>query len=68
MADQATDTGFRFSKVMAWAPAILLVLALVFIVRGDMLVGVLVAVAALIFWLVVRRRKSPAAPGAPPPA
>lgn len=57
MSDQRLGTGFRFSKVMAWAPAFVLVVGLLFLVRGDTTVGLLVAAAAIVFWIIVRRRK-----------
>lgn len=60
MSDQRLGAGFRFSKVMAWAPAVILVLAFLVLFRGDLALGLILAVAAIIFWFVVRRRKSQA--------
>lgn len=58
MSDQRLGTGFRFSKLMAWAPALVLVVALLFVLRGDMAIGLLVAAAAIVFWIIVRRRRT----------
>lgn len=58
MSDQKLGSGFRFSKVMAWAPALILILGLIAVIRGDLVVGLLLGAVALIFWFVVRRRKS----------
>lgn len=58
MSDQRLGTGFRFSKVMAWAPALVLVVGFLFVLRGDMTVGLLLAAAAIVFWVIVRRRRS----------
>ena len=66
MADQTTEPNFRFSMLMRWAPPFVLVLGLLFLVMGYYLVGGLLSVAGLIFWLIVRRRKEPAAPEAKP--
>lgn len=58
MSDQRLGTGFRFSRVMAWAPALVLVVGFLFVLRGDMAVGFLVAAAAIVFWIIVRRRRT----------
>lgn len=60
MSERRLGTGFRFSKVMAWAPVLILILGLVFVIRGDLTVGLLFGAAALIFWFIVRRRKTQA--------
>lgn len=61
MSDQKLGSGFRFTKVMAWAPVLILVLGLAFVLRGEMAVGLLLSGAAIVFWFIVRRRKSHAA-------
>lgn len=66
MADQTTEPNLRYSMLMRWAPPFILLLGLLFLFMGDYLVGGLLAVAGLIFWFIVRRRKEPAAPGAQP--
>ncbi len=74
MADQPTEPNFRYSMLMRWAPPFILLLGLLFLFMGDYLLGALLAVAGLIFWFIVRRRKElaapeaqPAQPGAEPP-
>lgn len=57
MSDAELGTGFRFGKIMAWAPAIVLILAVMLIATGETMVGLLVAVFALLVWLLVSRRK-----------
>ena len=64
MADRTTEPNLRYSMLMRWAPPFILLLGLLFLFMGDYLVGGLLAVAGLIFWLIVRRRKTPAAPEA----
>ena len=66
MADQTTEPNLRYSMLMRWAPPFILLLGLLFLFMGDYLVGGLLTVAGLIFWLIVRRRKTPAAPEAQP--
>lgn len=65
MPKETTRPGFRFQKVAAWGPALILLVALLFLFTGDILSGVLLAVAALLFWFLVRRRG--AAPSAETP-
>ncbi len=57
MSDQPLGTGFHFSRLMAWAPVIVGVSALVFIVRGELVPGLLLAVASILVWIIVRRRR-----------
>ena len=66
MADQTTEPNLRYSMLMRWAPPLILLLGLLFLFMGDYLVAGLLAAAGLIFWLIVRRRKTPAAPEAQP--
>ena len=66
MADQTTEPNLRYSMLMRWAPPLILLLGLLFLFMGDYLVAGLLAAAGLIFWLIVRRRKEPAAPEAKP--
>jgi len=61
MANDSVDTGFRYTKVMAWGPPIIMALALILLVAELFLFGGLLAVAGIVFWVVVRRRKSQAA-------
>lgn len=63
MSDQPLGTGFRFSRLMAWAPVIVSVIALVFVGRGELVPGLLLAVAAIILWIIVRRRRARADSG-----
>ena len=63
MADGTPDTGLRYTRVAAWAPPIIMVLGLVFLAIGELTVGFLMVLAAVIFWVVVRRRKTGAGPG-----
>ncbi len=63
MSDQPLGTGFRFSRLMAWAPVIVFVIALVFVVRGELVPGLLLAVAAILLWIIVRRRRARADSG-----
>lgn len=62
MPDRSLGRGFRFSRVMAWAPALILAMGFLLILRGYLAAGLLLAVAALVYWFIVRRRKSQAAP------
>jgi hypothetical protein len=63
MADATQGVGFRYSKVMAWGPPIVLVLALILMVMGEMTFGLLLAAFALVFWYLVRRRRKGEAGG-----
>ena len=68
MPQETTRPGFRFQKIVAWAPAIMLIVAFIFLFMGDIWAGVLLAVAALLFWFLVRRRGASQAPAANPSA
>ncbi len=57
MSDTTSGSPYRFPKVMAWAPPVILVLALLALVSDQFYVGVLLAAVAIIFWIAVRRRK-----------
>jgi hypothetical protein len=48
--------GFRFSRIMAWAPALILVAAVVMAVQGNTTFAFLLAFCGILFGLVVRRR------------
>ncbi len=63
MSDQPLGTGFRFSRLMAWAPVIVFVIGVVFVVRGELVPGLLLAVAAILLWIIVRRRRARADSG-----
>ena len=67
MPKETTRPGFRFQRIVAWAPAIILIVAFILLFMGDMWAGVLLAVAALLFWFLVRRRAASHAPTANPP-
>lgn len=56
MAKPQMGEGFRYSKVMAWAPAILILMGLAVVVWGDTTLGILVVLAGVIFGLLVKRR------------
>lgn len=56
MPEETTRPGFRFQKLVAWGPAFILLVALLFVAMGDMLVAGLLAVVAVLFWFMVRRR------------
>jgi len=57
MTDVKQGAGFRYSKIMAWGPPIILALALILMVMGEVPMGLTVAALALIFWVIVWRRK-----------
>ncbi|CAN5784897.1 hypothetical protein BH23GEM11_BH23GEM11_08790 [soil metagenome] len=66
MSDEKLGTGFKYGKMMAWGPAILVVFALVTLVLGEIIIGVsLLAFAMLMLFYVSRRRKAAAAAGRP---
>ncbi len=62
MTNQSAGTGFRYTKVMAWGPAVILAFALVAMAMEQVVVGLLLAVMAILFWVIVRRRKNQSAP------
>ncbi|MGH9379445.1 MAG: hypothetical protein ACRD2Z_02345 [Thermoanaerobaculia bacterium] len=66
MSTKSLGAGFRYSRVMAWAPALILVVGLVFVLRGDMVTGLLAAAAAIVFWFIIRRRRVEVVSEAPP--
>ena len=68
MPKETTRPGFRFQKVAAWGPPIILLFALLLIFMGEVIIGVLAAVAGLLFWFLVRRRGASQAPAANPSA
>lgn len=56
MSKQAMGTGFRYSKIMAWAPAILMMFGALLLAIGSLYAGVTTAMAGAVFGLVVKRR------------
>lgn len=62
LTNQSAGTGFRYTKVMAWGPAVILAFALVAMAMEQVVVGLLLAVMAILFWVIVRRRKNQSAP------
>jgi hypothetical protein len=48
--------GFRFRRIMAWAPALILVTAVVMAVQGNTPFAFLLVICGILFGLVVRRR------------
>jgi hypothetical protein len=64
VSDAKLGAGFRYSKIMAWSPAILVALALVTMVAGAVWVGLaILAFAVLMLFYVQRRRKAEAGGG-----
>jgi hypothetical protein len=66
VSDAKLGTGFRYSKIMAWAPGVILALAIVLLVMGDVIMSGVLLVFALLVWLFVSRRKKAVASGARP--
>jgi hypothetical protein len=61
VSDAKLGAGFRYSKLMSWGPAVLVVLALILLVAGEIIVGLAVlAFAVLMLFYVQRRRKADA--------
>jgi hypothetical protein len=56
MNKQPMGSGFRYTKIMAWAPAILILLGAVLISAGSLGAGVTVAMAGVVFGVMVKRR------------
>ncbi|TVP58916.1 MAG: hypothetical protein EA351_02580 [Gemmatimonadales bacterium] len=57
MSETKLGEGFRFGKLVAWAPAIVLVVAFLLIVTGEFFLGLMLVAFALLLWLMVRRRR-----------
>lgn len=60
MADGTSNSGLRYPRVAAWGPPIIMVLGLVFLAISELTVGFLLVGAAVVFWVVVRRKKGQA--------
>ena len=56
MSKQAMGTGFRYTKIMAWAPAILMMFGVLLLAMGSLYAGVTTAMAGAAFGVVVKRR------------
>jgi hypothetical protein len=56
MSKQAMGTGFRYGKIMAWAPAIVIMFGALLLAAGWLGAGVTVAMAGAVFGVVVKRR------------
>jgi len=65
MADETAGPNLRYKKIAAWGPPIILLFGLIALAMGEVVIGVLAAVAGIIFWFIVRRRKAPVAKDAP---
>jgi len=66
VSDAKLGTGFRYSKIMAWGPAVILALAIALLVMGEAMMGGLLFVFSVLVWLFVSRRKKAIASGARP--
>lgn len=58
MKKETTRPGFQYQKIVAWAPAIVAAIALLFIAFGELYIGLVLVAAAALFWLIVRRRRT----------
>lgn len=66
MANQTAEPNLRYEKIAAWPPRSLPA-ALIAVTMDEVVVGILAAVAGIIFWFIVRRRKEPVAQDDSPP-
>jgi len=65
VSDAKLGTGMKYGKIMAWTPAILVILGLVMLAVSEVTLGVaIIAFALLTLFYVSRRRKS--SPGGRP--
>lgn len=64
MAEVKQGAGFRFTKLMGWGPAIILVFAMLLVAQGQTTAGLLLAICGILFGFIVRRRMKRSAPGA----
>jgi hypothetical protein len=56
MSKQAMGTGFRYTKIMAWAPAILMMFGVLLLAMGSLNAGITMGMAGAVFGVVVKRR------------
>jgi hypothetical protein len=56
MDKQPMGSGFRFRKIMAWGPAILILLGALLMATGALYAGMVVAMAGALFGVAVKRR------------
>jgi hypothetical protein len=49
-------SGFRFSKIMGWAPAIVIMPGVLLIATGSLYGGLAVTTAGVVFGIIVKRR------------
>lgn len=63
MAEVKQGAGFRFTKLMGWGPAIILIFAVLLIVQGQITYGLLLAICGILFGFIVRRRMKKVAGG-----
>jgi hypothetical protein len=56
MSKQAMGTGFRYSKIMAWAPAILMMFGVLLLALGSLNAGITMGMAGAVFGVLVKRR------------
>jgi hypothetical protein len=56
MSKQRMGSGFRFQKIMGWAPAILIMFGVLLIATRSLYAGLAVAMAGVVFGIIVKRR------------
>jgi hypothetical protein len=56
MSMQAMGSGFRFRKIMGWAPALVIMFGVLLVAVGSVYAGISVAMAGVVFAIVVKRR------------
>jgi hypothetical protein len=56
MSKQPMGSGFRFQKIMGWAPAIVIMFGVLLTALGSLYAGVSVAMAGVVFGILVKRR------------
>jgi hypothetical protein len=56
MSKQAMGTGFRYTKIMAWAPAILMMFGVLLLAVGSINGGIVMGMAGAVFGVLVKRR------------
>jgi cobalamin synthase len=64
MAEVKQGAGFRFTKLMGWGPAVVLIFAVLLVAGGRPTAGLLLAICGILFGFIVRRRMKRAAGGA----
>ena len=56
MIKQPMGSGFRFRKVMGWAPAVVIMFGVLLVAVGSLYAGISVAMAGVVFAIMVKRR------------